>query len=35
VRKIWVTTEINDYLDFPHVGQSFAIERQITNKKNR
>lgn len=33
VRKIWATTELNDYLDFPHVGQSFAIERQITNKK--
>lgn len=33
VRKIWTTTELNDYLDFPHVGQAFAIERQSTNKK--
>ena len=35
VRKIWTTTELNDYLEFPHVGQAFAIERQSTNKKNR
>ena len=26
-RKIWTTTELNDYLDFPHVGQAFVIER--------
>ena len=23
-RKIWVSTELNDYLDFPHVGQVFS-----------
>jgi len=33
-RKIWTTTELNGYLDFPHVGQAFVIERQFINKKN-
>ena len=33
-RKIWTTTELNGYLDFPHVGQAFLIERQCTNKKS-
>ena len=32
-RKIWTTTELNDYLDFPHVGQAFVIERHSTEKK--
>ncbi len=32
-RKIWTTTELNGYLDFPHLGQAFAIERE-TIKKN-
>ncbi len=32
-RKIWTTTELNDYLDFPHVGQSFLVERHSTEKK--
>lgn len=32
-RKIWVTTELNGYLDFPHVGQAFAIERHCIEKK--
>jgi predicted transposase YbfD/YdcC len=32
-RKIWTTTELNGYLNFPHVGQAFAIERQFINKK--
>ena len=32
-RKIWTTTELNDYLDFPHVGQALAIERIALNKK--
>lgn len=31
-RKIWVTQELNDYLDFPHVGQIFLVERHTTNK---
>ena len=32
-RKIWTTTELNDYLDFPHVGQAFVVERHCTEKK--
>jgi predicted transposase YbfD/YdcC len=32
-RKIWTTTELNDYLDFPHVGQAFLIERHVIKKK--
>lgn len=34
VRKIWTTTELNLYLDFPYVGQAFMIKREVTNKKN-
>ena len=33
-RKIWTTTELNDYLDFPHVGQVFAIEVKSGRKKS-
>ena len=32
-RKIWTTTELNDYLDFPHVGQVFVIEGERIDKK--
>jgi hypothetical protein len=32
-RKIWTTTALNTYLDFPHVGQAFVIERETINKK--
>jgi len=32
-RKIWITTELNNYLSFPHVGQAFVIERESINKK--
>jgi predicted transposase YbfD/YdcC len=32
-RKIWTTTELNGYLNFPHVGQAFVIERHVTEKK--
>ena len=32
-RKIWITTELNDYLKFPHIGQAFAIERHSIKKK--
>jgi predicted transposase YbfD/YdcC len=32
-RKIWTTTELNNYLDFPHVGQAFVIERHRIEKK--
>jgi predicted transposase YbfD/YdcC len=33
-RKIWVTSEINGYLNFPHVAQAFKIER-VTYRKNK
>lgn len=32
-RKIWITTELNGYLDFPHVKQTFMIERHCIDKK--
>ena len=32
-RKIWTTAALNDYLDFPHVGQAFVIERETVYKK--
>jgi predicted transposase YbfD/YdcC len=32
-RKVWTTTELNGYLDFPHVGQAFVLERHVTEKK--
>jgi predicted transposase YbfD/YdcC len=32
-RKIWTTTELNDYLRFPHVGQAFLVEREVIEKK--
>jgi len=33
-RKIWTTSELNGYLDFPHVGQAFVIERCVEHKKS-
>lgn len=33
-RRIWITDELNDYLNFPHVGQAFAIERHSIDKKS-
>jgi hypothetical protein len=33
-RKIWTTTELNNYIDFPHVGQAFVIERHCIEKKS-
>ncbi len=32
-RRIWCSTALNDYLDFPHVGQVFLIERESIDKK--
>jgi len=32
-RAIWTTTRLNDYLNFPYVGQAFVIERQSIEKK--
>ena len=34
-RSIWTTTELNDYLDFPNVGQAFMIQRESIDKKTR
>jgi len=34
IRKIWTTTELNTYLNFPHVGQAFVIQRESTDKKS-
>ncbi len=33
IRKIWTSTELNGYLDFPYVGQVFLIERHTIVKK--
>lgn len=33
-RKIWTTTALNGYLDFPHVRQVFMIERESIDKKS-
>ena len=33
-RAIWVSDRLNHYLDFPGVGQVFAIERQRIDKKS-
>jgi predicted transposase YbfD/YdcC len=32
-RSIWTSTRLNEYLDFPEVGQAFAIERHSIDKK--
>lgn len=34
IRKIWTTTELNDYLEFPRVGQAFFVQRESTDKKS-
>ena len=31
-RAIWTTTRLNDYLNFPGVGQAFVIERDVIEK---
>lgn len=33
-RKIWITSALNGFLDFPHVAQAFAIERERIEKKS-
>jgi hypothetical protein len=30
VRRIWTSTELNGYIDFPHAAQVFAIQRDTT-----
>ena len=32
-RSIWTSNRLNDYLDFPGIGQVFAIERHVIEKK--
>jgi len=32
-RRIWCSSALNEYLDFPHVGQVFLIERETLTKK--
>lgn len=32
-RRIWCSSALNTYLDFPHVGQVFLIERESIEKK--
>lgn len=34
IRRIWVTSQLNDYVTFPHVAQAYRIEREITDKKS-
>jgi len=33
IRRIWVTTEFNEHLNFPHVGQAFKVERITLDRK--
>jgi predicted transposase YbfD/YdcC len=33
-RRIWCSSRLNDYLDFPHVAQVFLIEREVIDKKS-
>lgn len=33
-RNIWITTELNEYLSFPYIGQVFMIERNVYRQKS-
>lgn len=33
MRRIWCSTALNTYIDFPHVGQVFMIEREAIDKR--
>jgi len=33
IRRIWTSTKLNDYLQFPYVQQVFIIEREVTKCK--
>src|SRR5580698_10094003 len=33
-RSIWTSEKLNQYLDFPHVGQIFLIQREVNNKNS-
>ena len=32
-RSIWVTSDLNEYLEFPHVGQAFCIHKKSFDQK--
>ncbi len=34
IRNIWVSTALNDYLNFPHLGQAFMVQRLTIHKKS-
>ena len=34
-RRIWCSTALNSYADFPHVGQVFLIDREVIHKKTK
>ncbi len=34
IRRIWATSALNHYVNFPHVAQAYKIEREITDKKS-
>ena len=34
IRKIWTTSALNAYLNFPHVAQAYLIEREVFHKKS-
>ncbi len=34
VRRIWTTTSLNDYVNFPHVAQVYRIQREVVDKKS-
>jgi hypothetical protein len=34
-REIWASTELNDYVDFPHVAQVFCIRRTTTDLEGK
>jgi hypothetical protein len=33
-RRIWCSSALNAFLDLPHVGQAFLIEREVLHKKS-
>lgn len=34
-RRIWCSSKLNDYLNFPKVGQVYLIEREVLHKKSQ
>lgn len=35
MRRIWTSTQLSGYLDFPHVGQVARIERSVTDLRGQ